>query len=105
MNTEALNAFGLFLAALGVTVVYFFSIKGQPGAENFMSEDVHIVRDMSSETVDIHSERLTLGTGADADVSARREAIGFLGYLAVMTGFFVQYTASLQAMHVKDLAS
>jgi hypothetical protein len=103
VDTIALNALGIFLAALGATLLYFFAIRRQPGAGGFVSEDVHIERNTLRETVDIHSERVSLNDEADPQAPARREAIGFLGYLALADGFFVQFIAAIEAMRVRDL--
>ena len=101
MDTTALNGFGIVLAALGAMLLYAFAILRPAGAEGFLSEDVHIVRDRLRETVDIHSERISLNDAAAAP--ARREALGFLGFLALIDGFFVQFIAALETMRVNDL--
>jgi hypothetical protein len=97
VDTTALNAFGIVLAALGVLLLYVFAIRRPAGAEGFLTEDVHIVRDSLHETVDIHSERVSLNDEAAAP--ARREALGFLGFLALIDGFFLQFIAALETMH------
>jgi hypothetical protein len=103
VDTTALNAFGIVLAALGAVLLYVFAIRRPAGAEDFLTEDVHIVRDRLHETVDIHSERVSLNGEARSAAPARREALGFLGFLALIDGFFLQFLAALETMRVSGL--
>jgi hypothetical protein len=104
VDAAALNAFGIFFAALGATLIYVFAIRRRddPG---FIAEDVHIERDALHETVDIHSERLALDNEPDPEAPARRDAIGFLGFLALLDGFFLQFIAALETARAGALLS
>ena len=85
LDTAALTAFGLFLAGLGVTLIYFFAIRRRTDTENFVSEEVHIVRDELGETVDMHTETVMVAElAAPESPAALRDAIGFLGWLALI---------------------
>jgi len=80
MNPAALNAFGISLDIVGATLVYFFAFKSAPGS-NFV-----------------------VTSNADPLKNERSEGIGFLGYLALLDGFFVQLIASLENMRLQDIA-
>jgi hypothetical protein len=102
VDTAALNAFGIFFAALGATLIYVFAIRRQ-SAPGVFAQDVHIERDALHEIVDIHSEGVALEAPPDPEAPARREAIGFLGFLALLDGFFLQFIAALETMRVGDV--
>ena len=80
MNTAALSAFGIALDIAGATLLYFFAI-GRPQEATYQV------------------------TEAYDDAKARRDkAIGFLGYLLLIDGFFLQFIASLENMRLQDIA-
>lgn len=104
LDTAALTAFGLFLAGLGATLIYFFAVRRRTDGENFVSEEVHIVRDELGETVDMHTETVMVAERVTPESpAALRDAIGFLGWLALIDGFFVQFIAAIAASRAGHL--